>query len=128
MQRNKHLHSAFAVLLALLVLSPFSFAGTNAIPAMAGILAELNHYPSGPQKETLAAISTDEANSEATQTIAKAIHNISHQPKPDDVAALKKLLDDESATDEEKQLASIVIGINHTPSAEVKKTLESLSK
>jgi len=128
MQRNKHLHSAFVGLLMLLVLSPFSLAGSKAIPTMAGILAELNHYPSAPQKETLTAISTDEANSEATRTIAKAIYNISHQPKPDDVAALTKVLNDKSATSEEKQLASIVMGINHTPSAEAKKTLESLSK
>lgn len=128
MQRKKHSLPIFTALLALLIIAPVSFAEPKAVPTLANILAEFNHYPSAAQKETLLAINKDDANSEATRTIAKAIHNMEHKAKPDDVAELTKILASKSSTDKEKQLASIVIELNHTPSAEARKTLGSLSE
>lgn len=127
MQRNNHFYSAIC-LLVLLAISPFSLAAPNAVPAMADILAELNHYPSAEQKDTLAAISEDEAVSEASRTIAQAIHNIEHKAKPDDMAKLTDILADATATAAEKQLATIVMELNHSASAEAKKALEALSQ
>jgi hypothetical protein len=128
MQRKNHLHAAFIALLALLVLSPLSLAGPSAVPTLAGILAELNHYPSAAHKETLAAISQDEANSDATRTIATAIHNIEHKAKPDDVAKLTKIQGDDKATAAEKQLAAIIMELSHSANAEAKKALKALSQ
>ena len=61
------LSAAVIALFTLLVIAPVSFAESNAIATMARILTELNHYPSAEHKATLAAISKDEANSEATR-------------------------------------------------------------
>lgn len=138
-------HSAPAVsiiaLFTLLLLAPLSFAESesvteshssvkaDAIPAMAGIVAGLNHFPSAEQKETLAAISGDESNSEATRAIADAIHNMEHKAKPEDVAALKEIVaEGSSASEAEKQLAAIVMNISHKAGPEAQKTLETLSQ
>lgn len=128
MQRTNSFYSAVFGVFALLVISPLSLAGLNAVPAMAGILAELNHYPSAEQKDTLAAISEDEAVSQASRTIALAIHNIEHKAKPDDMAKLTEILGDAKATADEKQLATIIMELNHSASAEAKKALEALSQ
>lgn len=115
-------------LFTLLVITPLSLAESNAIATMARILTELNHYPSAEQKVTLAVISKDESNSEATRAIAEAIHNVEHQAKADDVGTLKIVSETESTTEEEKQLAEIVMHLNHSVSAETKKALEALAK
>ncbi|MGB3610765.1 MAG: hypothetical protein WA987_10360 [Cellvibrio sp.] len=120
--------TAVIALITLLVIAPLSLAESNAIATMARIVAELNHYPSAEHKETLAAISQDEANSEATRAIAEAIHNVEHKAKPDDLEKLKVVSETESATEEEKQLAEIVMNLNHSVSAETKKALEALAK
>lgn len=128
MQYKKYFYSAFIALWVPLVLSPYSFAEPSAVPTLAGILTELNHYPSATQKEALVAISQNEAQSKVTRTIARAIHNIEHKAKPDDVAALTEIQKDNTATDAEKKLATIVVALNHSVSAETKKALETLSK
>jgi len=115
-------------LFTLLVIAPLSFAESNAIATMARILTELNHYPSAEQKVTLAAISKDEGNSEATRAIAEAIHNVEHKAKAEDVAKLKIVSEIKSTTEGEKQLAEIVMNLNHSVSAETKKALEALAK
>lgn len=127
-RKTSTLSAAVIAVFTLLIIAPLSFAESNAIATMAHILTELNHYPSNEQKETLAAISKDESNSEATRAIAEAIHNIEHKPKAEDVATLKIVSETESTTEEEKQLAEIVTNLNHSVSAETKKALEALAK
>lgn len=126
-RKTSTLSAAVIALFTLLVIAPVSFAESNAIATMARILTELNHYPSAEQKVTLAAISKNEGNSEATRAIAEAIHNVEHQAKADDVATLKIVSETESATEKEKQLAEIVMNLNHSVSAETKKALEALA-
>lgn len=128
MKRKTSTLSAAIALFTLLVIAPVSFAESNAIATMARILTELNHYPSAEHKATLAAISKDEGNSEATRAIAEAIQNVEHSAKADDVAALKIVSETESTTAEEKQLAEIVMKLNHSVSPETKKALEALVK
>lgn len=131
MNMHRTIHSASAAVVALfsllLLVSP-SFAESGAVPKMARIVAELNHFPSAAQKETLAAIKQNENNSEATQTIADAILNIEHKAKPEDVAALKEVAGDASVSEAEKKLAMIVMGINHTASDEAKQKLKTLAQ
>lgn len=130
---NTHLriHSAPAAIVALftlLLFAPSSFAESDAIPTMARIVVELNHFPSAEQKEALAAIKQNENNSEATQVIADAIFNIEHKAKPEDVVALKELAGNASVSEAEKQLAMIVMEINHVASPEAKQKLETLAQ
>ena len=115
-------------LVSLLILAPLSWAESGAIGTMARIVAELNHYPTAEQKTTLAAISKDESNSDATRAIAEAIHNVEHKAKAEDVAKLKIVSETESTTEAEKQLAEIVMHLNHSVSAETKTALEALAK
>lgn len=130
MKTHRRIHSAPAVIVALvaLLVAPLSFAGSDAVPTMARIVAELNHFPSPEQKETLAAIKQNKDNSAATQVIADAILNIEHKAKPEDVAELKKVAANASASEAEKQLAMIVTEINHTASAEAKQKLQALAQ
>lgn len=123
----KSLFLAKAALFSLLVLAPLSFADSDAIPAMAAIVINVNHYPSAEQKAQLNSIASDESNSQATRTIAKAIHNIAHKVTAEDAKALSEIAASESATAAEKQLAGIVAGINHTVSSEAKKALEVMA-
>lgn len=126
---RKLIRSLPVAIVAVLVLiaAPWSFAGSGAVPDMARILANLNHYPSAEQKEALAAISKDESNSDATRAIANAIHNIEHKITAEDAAALKAITESDAASDAEKKLASIALGINHFASEEDKKALEALA-
>lgn len=128
MKRKTSALSAVIALFTLLVIAPLSLAESNAIASMARILTELNHYPSAEQKATLAAISKDEGNSEATRAIAEAIHNVEHKANSEDVATLKIVTETESTTEAEKQLAEIVMNLNHSVSPETKKALEALAK
>ena len=125
-RKNFTLSAAVIALFTLLVIAPMSLAESNAIGTMARILTELNHYPSAEQKATLAAISEDKSNSEATRAIAEAIKNVEHKAKADDVATLKVISETESTTAEEKQLAEAVMNLNHSLSPETKKSLEAL--
>eukprot|EP00163_Fabomonas_tropica_P029956 TRINITY_DN6614_c0_g1_i1.p3 TRINITY_DN6614_c0_g1~~TRINITY_DN6614_c0_g1_i1.p3 ORF type:complete len:131 (+),score=18.40 TRINITY_DN6614_c0_g1_i1:1047-1439(+) len=115
---------AFMSLVALF-LSPAAMSQQGAVATMAGILAEMQHYPSDAEKKTLAAISSDESNTEATRTIATAILNIQHKAQTDDVEALKGVA--KSGTEAEKQLASIVMNFNHQAGSDAKETLKVLA-
>lgn len=126
--KRKTFSAVIIALFTLLVVALPSFAESNAISTMARILTELNHYPSAEQKATLAAISKDENNSDATRAIAEAIHNVEHKAKADDVEKLKIVTETKSSTEEEKQLAEIVMNLNHSVSPETKKALEALVK
>jgi hypothetical protein len=120
--------ASIIALFTLLFVTPFSFAASDAVSTMSGTVSGMNHFPSAEQKETLAAISGNENNSEATRAIADAIHDIEHKAKPDDVAALKKVTGDSSATEAEKQLSAIVLEFHHKAGADARKTLERLAQ
>lgn len=124
---NRSAVAVFVFSLLTLLVSPAALAQSDAVATMAGILVDMQHFPSDAQKQTLAAISNDGSNSEATRTIATAIHNIQHKAQPDDVAALKKVENSADATDAEKKLASIVLGFHHMAGDEAKKTLGMLA-
>lgn len=130
MNIHRKIHSVSVTVVALVTLlcASFSFAASDAVSTMASIVAELNHFPSAEQKETLASIKQNENNSEATRIIADAILNIEHKAKPEDVAELKQVAGNAAASEAEKQLAMIVMEINHTASAEAKQALQALAQ
>ncbi|MDL0432654.1 hypothetical protein QPM17_16050 [Marinobacter sp. TBZ242] len=110
-----------------LLASPAAFSQSDAVAKVAGILSEMQHFPSDAQKESLAAISNDSSHSDAIRTIATAVRNIQHKAQPDDVSALKEVRDSASASEAEKQLASIVLDFHHQPSDQAKEKLKNLA-
>lgn len=112
---------------SLLLIVPLSSANSDAIPQMATIVSEINHFPSDEQKEALSDIGNNKDYSEATRIIAKAIHDIEHQPTDEHIAALSEIIKSPSASDAEKQMAEIVMVFNHTVSSEAEDTLEKLA-
>ncbi len=131
MSMHRKYRSAVAVfffsMLALLM-SPAALSQSGAVSTMAGILAEMQHYPSDAQKEKLTAISNNSSYSEAAHAIAMAIRDIKHKAQSDDVSALKKITQSASASKAEKQLASIVLDFNHQVSAEAQEKLKMLAR
>ena len=124
---NRSAVAVFVFSLITLLASPAAFSQSDAVATMAGIVADMQHFPSDGQKQTLSAIANDESNSEATRAIAMAIHNIQHKAQPDDVAALKKVESSGAASGAEKELASIVLGFHHMAGDKAKKQLNMLA-
>ena len=105
--------------------APVSLAGDN-VATMAGIVLELQHFPSDDAKASLAAIVNGEA-SDAEKTVAMAIAGIEHKVSDGDRAALAAIAADESQAAALRKLAGIVAGINHVPGAEAKAALQELA-
>lgn len=124
----RSISAAVVAVCSLLVLTPPAFAESDAVPTMAGIVAELNHFPSPEQKQTLAAIRSNEGSSTATVAIADAIYNVEHKAQADGVAQLKAVVASDSASADEKELAKVVLKLNHTASDEAQETLRSLAQ
>ncbi len=120
--------AVFVLSILTLLVSPAALAQSGAVSRVAGILSDMQHFPSDAQKESLAAISNDSSYSEEIRTIATAVRNIQHKPQPADVSALKKIQESSSASEAEKQLASIVLDFNHQPSEQARGKLKSLAR
>lgn len=98
----------------------------EAVSTMAGIVMHLNHYPSGSDKKTLAAIAQDAHTTAGEKVLATALMNMRHQVGGADAKKLRALVADEHADKGERELADILLGLNHKPSASDKKRLRSL--
>ncbi len=122
------LSKIFCTALALIIFPAMALAGSDARQEVAGILKDLNHFPSAEQKETLDRISNNDSNSEAMQTIAAAVRDMEHKAKPADAAKLEKLAADPSVAEQDRELARIVMNINHKASPEAVAKLESMTK
>ena len=120
----------FAALLMSAVLfcfaAPASADNEEAVKTIAGILMNLNHFPSADEKETLAKIAEDEAVGQAFRAVALAVHNMQHSATAADKERLSQILASDMAAAEAKALAEIVMGINHMPSAEAKASLQAM--
>ncbi|MEX0618928.1 MAG: hypothetical protein WDZ76_00930 [Pseudohongiellaceae bacterium] len=117
----------FMAIVAISAFSQFALAADeDAAEAIAGILVDLNHFPSDAEKQTLMGISNDSSNSEAMQTIAMAIHDMQHQVSGPNADALNQIVTNDSASEEARKLAEIVLGITHMPSADAKAELQAM--
>lgn len=112
---------------ALGMLSQFAMADNDsAAKSIAGVLVNLNHFPSAEDKATLKAISEDEGTGPAFRAVALAVHNIQHAATAEDKANMAQVIASDMAEPEAKQLAEIVAGINHMPSADAKTALQAM--
>lgn len=106
--------------------SQFSLADdASSQKTIAGILMNLNHFPSDADKATLMAIAQDESNGRGTRAIATAVANISHAATAEDKETMTRIMGIAQAPAEVKALAGIVLGINHVPSADAKEALQA---
>lgn len=116
------------LLFSLLLLSPLALGAATPTQEVAGILQDLNHYPSAEEKETLNSIAQDQSNSEAIRTIAAAVRDMEHKVSDEDAAKLEEIASDSSVGEQEQELARIVMDINHKPSQETMARLEDMSQ
>jgi hypothetical protein len=107
--------------------SSLALAASDATQTIAGIVKDLNHFPSDDQKQTLSKIAEDDENSEAVQTIASAVRDMQHTVQAEDRAELEEIASNADATEAEQKLATIVMNINHKPGPEAVAQLEQIA-
>ncbi len=109
------------------VFSQFSLAdNASAQKTIAGILNNLNHFPSDADKAALMAIAEDDSVGRGYKALATAVANISHSANAEGKEAVAQIMAADQAPAELKVLAEIVGGINHTASADAKARLAAM--
>ena len=116
------------ILLALLAsFSQFTFAdNASAQKTIAGVLHNLNHFPSDADKAALMAISEDESVGQGYRALAGAVANISHGATAEGKAVTARIMEASQAPADLKTLAGIVASLNHPASADAKATLAAM--
>jgi hypothetical protein len=107
--------------------TPIAGAESKAVQTMAGILANLNHFPTDTEKAALKQIIDDKTTTAQERVVAQALLNVQHKANADDKAKLEALAKDKDAPESVKTLASVIANLNHTPSAADKEKLKKLS-
>lgn len=120
------LRQTLAVALLCILTPLLAFGAGHAVPKMANILLELQHFPTDAQKATLAAIQNDSSYSDAERQVASAIANIQHKVSDADRERLSAIASDESLHESLRTLAKVLVGINHMLSDADKETLRKL--
>ncbi|MEX2131758.1 MAG: hypothetical protein WD772_09740 [Pseudohongiellaceae bacterium] len=116
------------VILSLGMFSQFAMAdNASATKTIAGILMNLNHFPSDADKAALMAIQNEEGTGPAFKAVAMAVHNMQHAATAEDKERLSQVVASDMAAAEAKTLAQIVLGMNHMASAEAKAQLQTLA-
>lgn len=94
-------------------------SGNEAVPTMADILVELNHFPSDDDKDRLHAIVADENTTEHERAVAEALMGVEHKVSADDKKKLTALTNEDSVEDGVRLLAEALLDFNHKlPEAE----------
>ena len=118
---------ASLVVFAVLSFNQLALADNDsASKAIAGILVNLNHFPSDAEKVVLMEIANDESNGRGFRAIATAVHNMQHAASAEDKEIMGNIMAAEQADPRARALAEIVAGISHMPSAEAKATLQAM--
>lgn len=98
---------------------------SDAIKKMAGIMINLNHYPSSQGKATLKKLLSSKSMSANERALATAMLNLDHKTIDSDKPALQKILEGE-ASSAEKDLAQILLNLSHKPSSGDKSKLQAM--
>jgi hypothetical protein len=115
---------------AVLVVSLFvvpAAAQSKAVPQMAGILMNLNHFPSDAEKATLKTIAADKMTTAHEKTVAEVLLVLQHTPSAADKARLEAIVKDTAAPEGVRTLAGVLASLNHTASAADKERLKKLA-
>ena len=115
-------------LLCVMLFAAQPVLAASALGEMAGILVNLEHYPSAAEKAKLKDIVASKESSEQEKTIANALINLKHTANDADKAKLKQVQGDASLPTDVRNLAGIILNLNHTPSAADKEKLHQMMK
>ena len=120
----------FIVLVCCLGLLAFqsAMAASDAIKTMAGIMVNLNHYPSDSEKQTLQGLVDNADTSANEKVLATAMINLQHSATAEDKTKLSAIMKDGKASADEKALAEIIHNLSHMPSGGDKKKLQAMMK
>jgi hypothetical protein len=99
---------------------------TISIKEMAGILINLEHYPTSSGKMTLQNIAKDPGTSEQEKTVATALFNVEHKATSSDKTRLRQIIDDPSVSPQLREIAIIIYNLNHKPNSGDKETLSMI--
>lgn len=125
--KSKHLWVMLSVAGLMAGAQP-ALAESAVVRDMAGVMMNLNHYPSDAEKTRLKAIAADKGSTEQERVIATAISNMEHKVAAGDMEKLRQVMNDMSAPAEVRDLAGIVLNTSHKPSKEDKRKLEMMAK
>lgn len=103
-------------------------AATPAVREMAGILINLEHYPSAAEKSRLKELAASKEYTEQEKVVANTLVNLNHSAADADKAQLQQLMGDASAPADVRDLAGIILNLSHKPSAADKRKLQQLMK
>jgi len=109
----------------MLVASPGAMAG-SAIQEMAGIMLNLNHYPSDSEKAELQKIINDSSTSQEERTIATALLHMHHTVPDADKAKLMDIANNDAAPEADRKVADILAHMHHHASSDAKQELKKL--
>jgi hypothetical protein len=102
-------------------------AETRAVQTMAGILANLNHFPSDAEKEQLKKLIADKETTQHERVVAQSLLNVQHKVSGEDRPKLEAVIKDPKAPEAVKTLARTIVNLNHTPSDAEKAELKKLA-
>jgi hypothetical protein len=101
-------------------------AESKAVQTMAGILVNLNHFPSAADKQSLQQIADDKSSTADEKTVAQALMNVQHMPAAADKPKLEVIAGDAKASGGVKTLADVIARLNHHASDADKEKLKAL--
>ena len=114
---------ALAVLL--LPLAPV-YADEAAQQQMAGVLMELNHFPTDADKASLQALAEDSSLTEAERILAGMLMTLRHMPSAEEKTQLQAIAGDEQAPQAVRDLAAVLHDLQHRVDAEGRETLAAI--
>jgi len=98
----------------------------SAARAIAGVLVNLNHFPSDADKAVLMEVANDESNGQGFRAIARAVHNMQHAASAEDKELMGRIMAADQADPRAKALAEIVANFSHVPGDAAKATLQGM--
>ncbi|MEX0963563.1 MAG: hypothetical protein WDZ52_05915 [Pseudohongiellaceae bacterium] len=115
------------VLALLASFSQFTYAdNADAQKVIAGVLVNLNHFPSDADKAALMAVAEDSSVGRGYRALAGVVSAISHSATAEGKEVTSQILASNEAPADLKTLATIVANLSHTASAEAKATLTAM--
>lgn len=103
-------------------------AETKAVQTMAGILMNLQHFPSDSDKQALRQITQDKSASADEKTVAQALIDVQHTAADADKPKLEAIFKNDKAASSVKTLAGVILNLHHMASDSDKAKLQALTK
>lgn len=103
--------------LLLLPLTPV-FADQAAQQQMAGILMEINHFPTDAHKTSLQTLAQDATLSDAEIALANMLMTLRHMPSAEEKTRLEAIAGDEAVPQAVRDLASVLHDLQHRVDAD----------